>query len=346
MPVKKQDPEEWFHQSATTYVQAQILFHLNQTGVINFIFSNGPSTSKEIAEKLNLVTGTLETLLDYAFHVDEIFQRDSGRRYEFSEFGRAVLKRYGREVNGMHHFNFFDVRLGGYEPVWNGLSKLLKGEAKYGNQIHRRGEFAAEGLFTSSIGFFPTLKTTIESVETPGVVEFGVSTGLLMALAQTGIKRKWSGLDRNPSELLKADSKASALGVTGIKWIEADLYAPNKWAKELFGLPQIFFSVHFHEFMAKGWKANVDLLKSLRERFSGSYVIALEQPRKEIQDRDKLPKSQWLYSQSNVLIHHLVGNGNILTESEWSRLFEEAGCSLVKIDKTGYLGYYLFMFRF
>ena len=72
--------------------------------------------------------------------------------------------------------------------------------------------------------------------------------------------------------------------------------------------------------------------------------MALEQPRLGLDERENTPHSQWLYSQANLLIHHLIGNGRILDRNGWRELFQRAGCAPVQVESMGYLGYDLFAF--
>jgi hypothetical protein len=71
-----ESPESWFHRRATLYVEAQILFHLNQAGVWDRLKRGGPLTAQQIADALRLEAGPTDALLDYVFEVD----RRAGRR--------------------------------------------------------------------------------------------------------------------------------------------------------------------------------------------------------------------------------------------------------------------------
>ena len=52
-----------------------------------------------------------------------------------------------------------------------------------------------------------------------------------------------------------------------------------------------------------------------------------------------MPPAVWSYHASNVLIHHLIDNGRILTRHEWLALFTGAGARIERISPTGFLGY-------
>jgi len=71
-----ESPESWFHRRATLYVEAQILFHLNQVGVLSLLNQGGAHTATEISDSLNLEAGATDALLDYVFEVDDLLDRD------------------------------------------------------------------------------------------------------------------------------------------------------------------------------------------------------------------------------------------------------------------------------
>src|SRR5688572_12405462 len=88
--------QAWFHETATRYVEAQALYHLNKVGVFAALADDGPLGVEELAARLGLVPAILEVLLDYVAGVDDLLARDAARRYALTDFGRRVLERYGR----------------------------------------------------------------------------------------------------------------------------------------------------------------------------------------------------------------------------------------------------------
>lgn len=324
-------PESWFHDLGTKYVLAQVYFHLNQAGVMGYLVKNGPRDAKEIAKGLRLDGRILESLLDYAAAADSVFTRDSRGRYGFSAFGRAVLKRYGPV-----RYNFLDVRVGAYGPVWSSLDGLLSGKKRYGAEVKREGRFAEDGLYKSAVGLRPVIGELLDRLKPEIVVEFGADTGLIDWVAQRPGAGECCVLDRNPKALRRV--------APGVRRVAGDLFKPAGWSRSVSG-GNLFFSLHSHEFLARGVPAMEGLVRSMRKSFPGARLAVIEQPRLGGSERNKNPDYQWLYSQSNVLIHHLIGNGRILTRKEWKFLFCGAGCKLELERPTGFLGYILFLFR-
>jgi hypothetical protein len=339
-------PEVWFHRLGTQYVLAQILFHLNQCGVFNDMTEKGPSTSEDVARRLKLDPKILECLLDYVLNVDELLTKDQQNRYAFTDFGLAVLRRYERVDNGQRQFNFLDVRIGGYGIVWSSISEMLTGRARYGHEVKRDGRFAEDGLYKSAVGFVPAIKSVLKNINPDAVVEWGVNSGILERLVDTQPKAKFYGLDRSQRAIDKAADRMPAEAKRQVQWIKADLFEPDIWVRELGGArTPLFFSVHFHEIMAEGEERVRDLIRKMVKLFPGASVLALEQPRLPDHERETLPENLWLYSHSNILIHHLIGNGRILSGDEWIKLFLSSGCQLLACEPTGYLGYVAYSFK-
>jgi hypothetical protein len=333
------DPETWFHERASHYVEAQVLYHLNACGVFSAL-AEGCATTGALAERLDLTEVVLETLLCFVEGVDMLLVRGPSGEWGLTEFGRSVLDRYGRmDAEGLH-LNLFDVRVGAYGPVWEACGALLRGERTYGADLARKGDAAAEGVYKVGARMGPALARWMESQQLDGVVEWGVTTGLLAGLPVPARV----GVDRNAGALQAAASRAVADGQADIDWVEADLFSPSSWIGRTPAGRSAHFSVHFHELLAHGEEAVITLLQTLGEAQPGNLVVALEQPRLDLSARDTTPRSEWLYACSNVLIHHLIGNGRILDRAEWTDLFRRGGCTPVRGESMGYLGYELFAF--
>lgn len=341
-------PEAWFHEVATHYVLAQVLHHLNRVGVLVLLDREGPLAAGEIASRLGLVPEVLETALDHVAAVDRLLERDAGGRFAVTPFGRAVFDRYSRREAGSTTFNLFDVRAGAYGPVWASLDRLLTGEVRYGKELVRRGEIAAGAVYTIGARLAPPLLRLLDRLGSEAICEIGVTTGLLqrVRVERPGIAA--FGLDRDPEALREAERRAreSAGGeAPGIAWLRGDVFEPEPWVASLpAGRRGVLFSVHFHELCAGGEDRLVSLLRELGRRLPGWDVVAFEQPRLLPEERGRVPETLWLYNASNVLIHHLVGNGRILTDEGWRDLFRRAGAAPRPSEPLSYLGYEAYTF--
>jgi len=343
-----ESPASWFHRRATFYVEAQILFHLNQAGVFELLYKGGAHTALQIADFLQLEVGPTEALLDYVFEVDDLLERDEHDKYSLSEFGRKVIDRFSDMSADTEQLsiNMFDVRVGAYGPVWQNLSRMLNGDGRYGHDFHREGKYAENGVFKLAMNFWKSLIEHIEALEVRSVVEVGLTTVLLERLADSYPRLQLYGLDRNKLTIERNAASASAKNITNIRWLASDYFDLENWSKDVDASQKgLIYSLHFHELIAASEEKFVGTLRGLKSRFPNWVVVAFEQPRLPHVERASTPETLWLYSQSNILIHHLIGNGRILTTDAWMNLGVQAGCQKVTERACDYLGYRAFEFQ-
>lgn len=342
-------PELWFHRQATHYVTAQIYFHLNQVGVFSVLATQQPRSALQLSALLQLDASIVEALLSYLYEVDELLERNEQGQYSLSPMGVKVMERFsGPPGEEKRSINLFDVRVGGYGAVWAGLSDLASGRATYGTQVQRNGTQAEAGVLKLASHFLGCLLKQQRTLAVSQVLELGLTTGLLEQLGKECPGLSLFGLDRSETALSRARERAAAANVTQLQLLQADLFDVDSWAPRVAAERAgkgMLFSLHFHEFLAKGKDALVSWLRTVRQHLPGWYVLALEQPRLHHRERTTTPETLWLYAQSNVLIHHLIGNGRILSKDEWVALGQEAGCPLISCDSCGYLGYNAFVFE-
>src|SRR5437762_383154 len=286
-----ESPESWFHRRATLYVEAQILFHLNEAGVWNLLRQGGAHTAPQIADSLHLDAGATDALLDYVFQVDDILDRDHQDQYSLSEFGRNVVDRYSDQKTdgGQQSINMFDVRVGAYGPVWQNLGRMLTGDGRYGEHFHRNGRYAENGVFKLAMHFWNSLIEQIDTVGAGSIVEVGVTSGLLEKLSERYPGHALYGLDRSQPLIERNASSAMAKKLDNIRWIHSDYFDPDNWSQAVDATrPGMIYSLHFHELMAAGEERFVDVLRRLRTLLPNWVVVAFEQPRLPHGDRGSI----------------------------------------------------------
>ncbi len=346
--VQPESPESWFHRRATLYVEAQILFHLNQVGVLELLSKGGRHRASEVAATLALEPGPTDALLDYVYQIDDLLERDGDGLYSLSAFGEEVLRRFsGGKEAGQGSINMFDVRVGAYGPVWRHLSGILTGDSRYGEDIHREGQYAESGVSKLAMRFWGALTEHIDDLGVGSVLEIGLSTGLLEKVGGHYPAHRLYGLDKKQSAIDLNAKSASAHGLETIHWLRADFFDVPQWTGPVAADGRgLIFSLHFHELMAAGAERFVTALRDLRQALPNWSLVAFEQPLLSREDRAEIPDTLWLYAQSNVLIHHLIGNGRILSREAWIDLGRQAGCKNVSDRSCNYLGYRSFLFEF
>ena len=332
------DPEEWFHSLATSYVESQIYFHLNQCGVFQYLLLGG--SAKNIAESLKLDERILESLLDYSANVGDIICVDEYGLYCLTNFGHEVVERYGKKNGDRTVYNMFDVRVGAWGPVWANLSELLRKSKIYGIDVHRAGEHAADGLFKLASPLSHAVNKAATELSATTIVELGPTSGIMaiLASAKNGSNRRYVGIDIKQESLDLAMSLAQERGVSFITWQLGDIFVPETWIN-LFNDDEriLFFSCHFHEFLSQGIEKMERVILKLSKRSTTVGIQILEQPRLPIEQRYLHSSTRWKYSESNVLIHHLIKNARILYDNEWQNLLRKGGChDVVVSDAKGF----------
>jgi hypothetical protein len=343
-----ESPESWFHRRATFYVEAQILFHLNQVGVLSLLKQGDSHTASQIASTLGLDVTATDALLDYVFQVDGLLDRDEQNKYSLSEFGKKVIERFSDSKGdaGQESINMFDVRVGAYGPVWQNLGRMLSGDGRYGEDFNREGRYAENGVFKLAMRFWGSLTEHVEELGVDRAVEVGLTTGLVEKLGDRYPGHHLYGLDRSESTIAKNAASAAAKNVMNVQWLRGDYFDVGNWCRTVdASRPGLIFSVHFHELIAAGEERFVEALRDLKAALPDWSLLAFEQPRLPYSDRADIPETLWLYSQSNILIHHLIGNGRILSREAWLELGARAGCRQVTDRPCNYLGYRAFLFQ-
>jgi hypothetical protein len=334
------DPEEWFHRLATHYVEAQIYFHLNQCGVFEKLRHG--ATAGDLATTLDLDERILHSLLDYAADVGEIIRADADGGFRLTPFGQAVAERFSKVNGDRTTYNMFDVRVGAWGPVWVNLGEMLRRTKVYGVDLHRAGEFAADGLFKLAAPLAEAVERVADRLDATAVVELGPTSGILAQLATVpgGDRRRYAGVDIKPESLEYAGRLAHERGVDSISWHHGDAFEPTGWMDALAAEPRVlYFSCHFHEFLSHGPAVTERALRELTAAPNTAGILVLEQPRMEPELRESASSTRWLYAQSNVLIHHLIKNARILYGSEWQELLRTGGCDEVWVEDTKGFGF-------
>ena len=337
--MTERTPEEWFHTLATNYVEAQIYFHLNQVGVVEKLRER-PSTPATLANELELDLRILEILLAYAANVGDLIELVEAGRYGITRFGHEILARYSKSNGEQRRLNLFDVRVGAWGIVWQKLGAMLTKSEVYGRDFRRAGDYAADGLFKLAVPLASVLHDIALEAQVDTLVEIGPTSGLLALLFEAGAARRCVGIDIRQDSLRLAARLAEERNVRDIEWVHGDLFEPGAWLRDITGGHRsLFFSCHFHEFLSQGVDRVAASIRKLATAHGSQGVTILEQPRLELWQRDSISKPQWLYSQSNVLIHHLIRNARIQTVDEWRALLKAAGCTQVHTLPTNAFGF-------
>ncbi len=336
------NPEIWYHTLGTHYLCAQLYFEINQVGVIEFLQKNGPSSIAKISEDLKLEIKYLEPVLSYLSSVDELFNIQDGK-VSITEFGKEIIKRFSRADSLEQKINMFDVRIGGFGPVWQNIASLLTKRTIYGKDIYRNNQYIERGLFKLSEQFVKCIIEMISTGNFKTMVEMGANTGIADRVLESFPQAKVIIIDRNEENLEEARSRIKNRKFENrAEFILADVFHVGEWTKKMkipAQEPVLFYSVHFHEFIKNGIDPVINMLREIKSQVSHPNLLLLEQPHNIQEEKAALTESQWLYSQAHTLIHHIVQSGKILSVAEWVNLVNQSGFKVARNTSSGYLGF-------
>jgi hypothetical protein len=338
-------PQLWFHRVATHYVVAQVVHHLNELGVLAELAKREAATAEELATAVGLRPEPLRTVLEFLAGVDPLVRHDEDDRFVLSTFGHDVLRRFARtSEDGRREYNLFDLRVGAYGPIWTNLDRVLRGDDA---GVVRHGRHAAQAAYKLAPHFEPLLREMVRSAGARSLVELGCSTGLLELIGETEEGLVLYGVDVAEDALRIARARSSARGIAGARFLRADVFEPETWTSGIEPeRPGLLFTIHVHEFLARGVDDWMTLMRALNERLPGWRMVVFEQPRLTKAEADEAPEDLRLFNEANILIHHIANKGRILTTEALKSLFERAGCTVESTRDVGYLGFLAFTVHF
>ncbi len=340
-------PEEWFHTLGTHFTEAQFIFQLNKTGVIEYLMRNPYSSSQQIAESLKLREAPLSAVLEYMAKVSELFVKND-KGFYFSDFGLQVLERYKRTDGDTTHYNLLDVRVGAYGNVWENSGALMRGDMVYGKDFIRRGEYANQGVFVLGEKIGQTLEDIIRDEAEPyqQVIELALNSGSLVNLSKAFPNLPMIGVDKKSEAVKNYKQAFQEIQSNQDQLICDDIYNLKDWTCKLDTSKKTFiYSLHFHEFLSSGMEALTEFLSGLKKTFSDLTVAIIEVPKVPDSERQNVSEVKWMYSASDVLIHELIEIGKILEEEEWKRLAENSGLEFLRQLDTKAFSFKAFLYK-
>ena len=292
------------------FAVTEVLWALLETGFLDELAARPEGmTFSEAQTRYRFHPHVFESLVDY-FDVLRILRRE-GDRIRLDKQGRLLLA----EPRGS-----FDLALG-YEPVFRNLGAMLRGEALFGRDVFRRGEYIARG--SGELGSqlpFPVMKRMILDVAAREVLDLGCGDlEFLFGIAQ-GTEILCHGIDVDAEAVAHARERLERSPLRARVSVErADMFDVASLAKR-FGSVDVLTAVDvFHEHLADGTERVGRLLDELRRSFNARLVVAefCRQPHEALRKRP-----------TGFAEHHLfhnLTNQVILSAEEWRRIFHDAG---------------------
>ena len=312
-------------------ILSHILLGLSDSGFYEFISDKETFDPKKAIAELDLDGFTFNAICEYLvgcavfIHVDD-------NCLGLTSKGKRVFNVYSRGV--------VNVYLGGYHTVLESLGDVLKQKISLSCQaLARSTKHAAAGAAHLTAPFtIPDVFEVIKDSSANTCLDLGCGTGdfllqwVLQSESHTGI-----GIDMSSEALEQATETAGRWGVQDrLHFYEAEI-GPEPIEIEDSILKDVDFVTSMymlHEFGRGGRQAIIDVISALRKKLPGRHLLAVE-----VEEVDPKEFAEHTSPNSHFgrldyrIIHQLSGQGLPRSQSEWHKIFEDSGCTIVEPGK-------------
>ena len=313
------------------YCATSSLWTLFDTGVMDEL-KLGARSADELAAKLSLDARALGFVLDYLDGMS-VLRRDADGRYALDRLGRALVE----EPRGA-----FDLAQG-YREVMENLTALVRGEKKFGRDVHRDEGFVARGSGELGVQLpFPVMADIVRRGAFRVALDLGSGDlEFLFTLCREIPPLRAYGIDVAPGAVAVARERLAGSPFRDRVTVEAgDMFAIDPFLDRWKDVDVITACDVFHEHLREGTEKVERLLARLREKAPGAAVLVAEFCR---QPHDRLRRRPTAF-----LEHHLWHNLTdqvILSADEWRDLFRRAGRRIVEEHVFDIVGHGYFLLR-
>ena len=310
------------------YAVTRTLWALTECGFMDDLMDAplGFSTDEAI-ERFGFHRRVFESLVDYLDAL-KILRRE-GDNVRMDDVGVMLMD----EPRGS-----FDLAYG-YEPIFSRLPAMLKGEALFGRDVTRRGDYIAKG--SGELGAqlpFPVMKRMILDVGAREILDLGCGDLEFLYGIADGTDIICHGIDYDQEAVAHARRRNEDSRFRDRVTVDlADMFDVASIAAQFAGVDVLTAVDVFHEHLIGGSGKIEGLLAGLRKAFKAKLVVGefCRQP------HEKLRKNP-----TGFLEHHLfhnLTNQVILSADEWRDIFARAGYEIARewiFDMVGH-GYFV-----
>jgi SAM-dependent methyltransferase len=297
------------------FYTARTVEALFNVGFFDEMQEKGSVDPDEFAESRGLDPAILRSLCDSLFALRLI--RRNGHGYVLDRKGEMVEMARG----------WFDISYG-YEDVFHNLEAMLRGEKRYGTDVHRRSVWVAAGSGEiERLVYFPLAIDIARARGARRVLDLGCGDGtFLRDLCQKAPGVTGYGLDLAPDAIADGEAKATAAGLDGrLHLLAGDIaeieQLPESWRQ--IDLAMTFFVLHELRYM--GAECVVKFLRDFRKLFPGVPLVVFEAIKPSPEEMRKRPGMSVHY-----FLYHELTQQKPISRDEWKALFHEAGFTSVE----------------
>ena len=320
----------WAQSIRRGYAISFLLYSFHESGVFDSLKSLNAKSANQIAKEKNLNLEALQHGLNFLAASDNSIKR-IGNKYKLTTLGKNRF--YSNQVRAMSL-----GAVGAYHILLTNYLDTLKNKKKYGKDFLRDGALVAKSSVLTGGANYPWVANKLKKLNVDTVVDLGCGSGdIIIDFCKRQKTFKGIGLDISRSALKVAKSNVKKNKITSkIDLILGDMKNPSSYSSKLKSRNnKLAFNaiMALHEFLVDGEQAVIKILKKMKKKFPGSYLILGEFNKCTHNEFQKMP----IYERMHMLfyqeiIHGLTDQG-LASFSQWKRIFKKSGVKLIDYKK-------------
>jgi len=315
------------------YATCCCLWSLLETGALDRLLAAEDTTFDALADAADppLDRHVLESILTY-LDGTSLVRYENGRVRVLEELRRLMAEPRG----------FFELTYA-YEPIFHRLTDLLRGEARYPDDVGRLGKYVGRGSGQLCRTLpYPILTDMLRRRGATKMLDLGCGDLALLFYACEALPEiRCVGIDIDPPTVAYArEVLAGSPFADRIEVAEADMFALGDVAAAHPDIDAISAVDTYHEYLSEGEEKVVGLLAGLRATFPTALLYVGEfckQPHEKLRRRP-----------TAFLEHHLYHDltNQVISDAEgWRRMVAAAGLTIVEEKVFDIVGHGYFVLR-
>ena len=313
------------------YAVCSCLWSLLETGVLDRLLEAEDAAFDALADEAGLDRHVLESILMYLDGVG-LVRFDDGRVRALPKLRRLMAEPRG----------FFELTYA-YEPIFHRLTDLLRGRARYPDDVGRLGKYVGRGSGQLCRALpYPILTDMLRRHGARKVLDLGCGDLAFLFYACEALPEvRCVGVDIDPPTVAYArEVLAESPLAERIEVVQADMFDLGAVAEAHPDIDAVTAVDTYHEYLAEGEAKVAGLLRQLRTQFPAALLYVGEfckQPHEKLRRRPTAFLEHHLY--------HDLTNQTISDAAGWRRMATQAGLAILEEKVFDIVGHGYFVLK-
>jgi SAM-dependent methyltransferase len=314
------------------YAVCSCLWALLETGALDRLLEAEEVGLDELVEESSLDRHVAESIFSYLDGLS-LVRWEAGRVRVMPKLARLTAEPRG----------FFELTYA-YEPVFARLTDMLRGEAKYPDDVQRRGKYVGRGSGQLCRTLpYPILVDMLRRQGARRILDLGCGDLAFLFFACEALPEVTAiGIDNDPPTVDYArEVLAESPYADRIEVREADMFNLETIAAEESGIDAVTAVDTYHEYLRPdSHETVVELFRTLRDQFPGALLYVGEFCK---QPHEKLRRQPTAFLEHHL--YHDLTNQTITDAASWRTMFAESGLEIVEEKVFDIVGHGYFAVR-